>query len=476
MHMRKLILPLFWFSLGCMSLSAQQLVLKKGQIMDSLPAGDSLDNPFSLYLPTGFSMEVQWPLLVVLDQNGKGRQALAMWVTAAEDQGYVLMSPKLSDSLSIADNMKGIGKALENTMGMLPIARDLTYVTGEGTNGRLAGLVPLFIPAVRGVVSIGAALANMEVLNAKRPFHYIGITSKDNFTYPQVLLDAILLNRLKFPNQTLLFDGSGKWPPTDYLEQALETFKLSAMAKKWVPYDSLYVERAYRDDLDKLNQLQGVGDLLWKQQYMGEMIEVHGPHRSMDSLARAKRELERDKGFKVMERAENAALDKGALISQQYQFAMEEDAYTHNFKNLGWWSHQMEVIGKYISGNDPYERSMGHRLLGYINALALDHIQLVQGEAAVDQDALAFLYMLKTILEPDNFEYYLKTVSLAAKHEDSGTALFYLEEALKRGFKDRERLYGLEDTALLRISPEFNELVSKYLDGARYLTQPYKIE
>ena len=111
---------------------------------------------------------------------------------------------------------------------------------------------------------------------------------------------------------------------------------------------------------------------------------------------------------------------------------------------------------------------MGHRLLGFVNALAEDNIDMVQSDEVLDEDALAFLYMLKTILEPENFDYYLKTVSLSAKNEDFGTSLFYLEEALKKGFKDREKLYGLEGTALLRITPEFNELVAKYLKDSRY--------
>jgi hypothetical protein len=111
---------------------------------------------------------------------------------------------------------------------------------------------------------------------------------------------------------------------------------------------------------------------------------------------------------------------------------------------------------------------MGNRLLGFVNALAADNIEMVQTNEVIDQDALAFLYMLKTILEPNNFEFYLKTVSLSAKNEDFGTALFYLEEALKKGFKDKEKLYGLEHTALLRITPEFNTLVSKYLKDALY--------
>ena len=43
-----------------------------------------------------------------------------------------------------------------------------------------------------------------------------------------------------------------------------------------------------------------------------------------------------------------------------------------------------------------------------------------------------------------------------------------LQHLLKKGFKDKEKLYNLEHTALFRITPEFNEMVSKYLDDARY--------
>ena len=52
--------------------------------------------------------------------------------------------------------------------------------------------------------------------------------------------------------------------------------------------------------------------------------------------------------------------------------------------------------------------------------------------------------------------------------EDYGTALFYLEELLKNGYTDKSELYELENTALFRITPEFNMLVEKYLRDARY--------
>ena len=85
-----------------------------------------------------------------------------------------------------------------------------------------------------------------------------------------------------------------------------------------------------------------------------------------------------------------------------------------------------------------------------------------------DDDALILLHMLKTITDPLAPENYLQVISMTAKYSDFGTANFYLEELLKKGYSDADRLYELPHTGLLRISPEFNRLIDKYLGQARY--------
>ncbi|AEM69448.1 hypothetical protein Murru_0394 [Allomuricauda ruestringensis DSM 13258] len=450
------------------SVFSQQMVLKKGEIIDNLSVNDSTKNTYSLYIPKTFSMDEKWPLLMVFDAEGNEKKALSMFVLAAEKEGYVLAAPKLMDSISLTKNMVVAGQAIQKVASLLPIHNDRIYAAGEDSGGQFASLVPILINGVNGAMSIGASLSNSELINVKKPFHFIGMVSKENFNYPFMLTDTKLLDRYKFPNQVLLFDGNGNWPGVTYLQKGMQLFTLDAMGRKWIPMDSTYVEKAYQDDLEKVNQLKNIGDLLWAEQYMTEMMSMYGALKNTDSLRSVQKDLRRDRSFKTMKRAENAAFLKESMLKEDYQFYMEEDVYTHNFNNLGWWNHQMGEIEKFISGSKPYERQMGHRLKGFVNALAEDNISIIASEKVVDEDALAFLYMLKTILEPDNYEYYLKTISLSAKNDDFGTSLFYLEELLKKGFKDKEKLYDLENTALFRITPEFNELVSKYLKDARY--------
>ncbi len=468
--MKKSYLLLFLSNILLTSLSAQTITLKKGEIIESIPVNDSISSTFSLYLPTNFTTDRQWPLLMVFNLEGKEKQAMSMFLSSAEEEGYVLAAPRVLDSISLTNNMLATAGSLESITGMLPIQKGRLYAAGTDSGGRFASLVPTFIKQVKGVISISASLANTDLLNIKEPFHFIGMVNKNHFNYPTLLSDEKILDAYKFPNHILLFEEKSDWPEKEYLKKGMQLFTLQAMGRKWIPRDSAYVEAAFQEDLDKVNSLKNSGNFLVAEQYLGEMMGMYGVLKNLDSLRKVQKELRKNKQFRAMRRAENAAFLKETLLKEDYQYYMEEDLLTHNFKNLGWWNYQMTEINKFVTSSNPYEVEMGNRLLGFVNALATDNIEMVQTNEVIDQDALAFLYMLKTILEPNNFEFYLKTVSLSAKNEDFGTALFYLEEALKKGFKDKEKLYGLEHTALLRITPEFNTLVSKYLKDALYDT------
>ena len=128
----------------------------------------------------------------------------------------------------------------------------------------------------------------------------------------------------------------------------------------------------------------------------------------------------------------------------------------------------MGELKKYMVSKDIAQQQMGKRLLGYLNALVEDTIEILLEEEQVEMEGVRFLWMLKTITAPMDYTYYLKIISDSAKEEDYGTSLFYLEEALKNGYKNTNELYNLEHTALLRITPEFNAVVEKYLKEARY--------
>lgn len=466
--MKKIYILLFLSIVVGQRAIGQQLFLKKGGIIESLSIHDSVPETFSLYLPKNFTMDKEWPLLMVMDLEGRSKQTLSMFVNAAENEGYVLAAPQVVDSISMTQNMVNTNNALQKIAETLPIDGDRIYTAGASSGARFASLVPIFIKSIKGVIAMNGSMANTDLLNSKRPFHFVGIVGKKNFNYIEMLNVEKVLDRFRFPNQILIYTEQNEWPDLSYLHKALQLFTLAAMGKNHTPRDSIYIRTALKEDLAKLNTLKNTGKLLLAEQYMAEMMSVYSVHKNMDSLRQVQKTLRKDRIYRGMKRLESAALLKESLLKEDYRYFIEEDVITHNFNNLGWWNYQMGEINKFISGSNNSEKEMGYRLQGFVNALAEDTIEIIQSGPMIDEDALAFLFMLKTILEPQNFDHYLNIISLSSKNEDYGTALFYLEEALKKGFTDMERLYSLEDTALLRISPKFNNLISKYLKDARY--------
>ncbi len=449
--------------------TTQEFKIQKGRILDSLMIGDSTNQSFALYLPRNFEVKGQWPVIFVFDTKGKGKEALVKLRLAAEKHRYILASSNnIHDSISLADNMFTAKRLMDRVAMLFPINRSRIYTAGYKTSGRFANLAPLFIKEIEGALSIGSSIANLELLSKSNPFYFISIMDRSDFNYTDLRTDEKVLNGLKFPNNLLVYDEKGVVSPSSYVEDALLLFDLAAMSKGNMEKDSILVEETYQKHMGKIQELQKNGKMLLAERGMREALTVYRTLRNTDSLKNAHKEFKKDKLYRSLKRMRGAAIFKENLLKEDYTYYLEEDVLTHNFKNLGWWNFQMTKINEFINGQSVIEQRMGKRLLGYLNALIADTVELEKGEKVVDQDALTFLWMLKTITEPRQFDNYFKVVSISAKNEDYGTALFYLEEAFKNGFKDKEKLYSIEDTALFRITPEFNALVKKYLDESRY--------
>jgi hypothetical protein len=273
---------------------------------------------------------------------------------------------------------------------------------------------------------------------------------------------------MRFPNQLLVFEGGHNWPDTEQLAHALEIFTLSAMAKGRIPTDEAFVDAKYKEDLTRVNIFFTEKKPLLANNLLDEMLEIYRPFMDTDFIKDSQKTLKRSRLFKSRNREQKAIFFKEGLIKEDYVYYLEEDILTYNYNNLGWWKYQMEELEKFLNSKDELQRHMGKRLRGYIEALIADNIDILKSGDPVDEEALNFLWMLQTVIDPKDYNSYLKIISYNAKVNDTGTALFYLEELLKNGYTDKDRLYDIEDTAFLRITPEFNAIVEKYLEDARY--------
>ena len=443
---------------------AQTLTLKKGVIQDSIRVGELATESFALMLPTSYDAQSKWPLLMVFDMEGKTKQAMAMFQASAEEHGFVLVgSNSVRDTLAISENIERTTRMIATVQNIISVDARRMFTTGFKSGGKMAALVPVFIKAVNGVVSLGASLPNSELLSIQNRYHYIGIVGEDDYNYTDMLSVRSTLNTLRYPNHLMVFEGGQQWPEPLWIDRAIRILKYADMAAGILPKDTTAIQAGLEKDLQGFQQMVNSGSLRRAERYLSDLIQIYRPHLDIDSLRDLRKSLRKDKQYRSQNRQFANYKFRESLLREDYSYYMEEDVLSYNYNNLGWWQFQIEKLDGYIKSPLQEEKRMGKRLKGFVNALAEDNLALVEEQA--DPEGRLLLWMLKTIIDPSDHEYYLKVIQESARIEEFGTALFYIEEAFKNGFADFDRLNQLEHTALLRITNDYKELLKKYSDN-----------
>ncbi|MDP5229477.1 MAG: alpha/beta hydrolase [Cellulophaga sp.] len=465
--MKKIVYTLLFigFSIG---VQAQSLTLKKGVILDDIKVNDSISESFVLYLPTNFETTKKWPIIFVCDTGGKAKQATQMLLPAAEKNGYILAaSNTINDSLKIEDNVLATSRMINKVLTILPIGNQQIYTVGIADSGKFASLLPVIINNIQGTLSINSPIANTDILNVKKTFHFIGLVDVSNYNLFEMQANQQLLNNLRYPNQLFVYDQLTKPSVYDYINMALETFTISAMAKNSIPKDATFIQQKYQENISLIKNLVNQNKSIQAYDLASEAMKIYRSVVNIDELKDLEKNIRKSKIYKNSRKNESALTFNESLKREDYDYAMFEDIASYNFNNLGWWKYQIEALTQ-NSNQNALKNQMNNRLKGFVNYLVDKNTIELQAEKVIDEEGLVLLGMLKTITDPKDFEAYKRVISLSAKNEDYSTSLFYLEELLKMGFTDKKSLYEIEHTALLRIAPEFNEIVQQYLKEARY--------
>ncbi len=453
-------------------LHGQEMRLQKGKVMDSLPLRDTVGSKLSLYIPMNFERERNWPLLFICTTEGDTPQTMRYFQQASEANGFILASSSaIGDSIPLTEKVLYFGESLKLLDGLLPLNPQQIYVGGYGGGAQFASLLPNMVRSVRGVLSVASSPPNMDLVRSGSSFHYVAVLGRADYRYPEMEDAREFLESKRIPNQMLYHEEGAQWPEPALLTRAVSMLRLMGMSGGQIPRDTAFIREQYDYFLEAAREFRSRGDFILAYNRV-ESQEVFDGLTSTEEMRDLERELRRDNGYRTQRRAASNNHFREQILQADYDFYLEEDVLSFNLDNLGWWRYQMETITEYKESPKPEDQLLGRRLEGYINALVDDYIQIARTGEQADEAALVLLYMLKTITKPDDAENYLKVISLTSKFNDFGTSLFYLEELLKKGYSDQERLYSLEHTGLLRISPEFNSLIAKYLKESRYEAPP----
>ena len=207
-----------------------------GELYDSIQSQSNPAQSYALYLPSTYTPDRAWPLLVLMDPRGRGLVPLAAIQNAAERYGYVVMSSlnTVSDN-DVWKNELAFDAMVTDAQGALALDPRRLCVVGLSGTARVAWDFGFRLgDNVAGVLGVGAGHEQSMILPVAirdygRPFAFFGTAGVLDFNYEELKALDARLDELDFPHHVEYFDGGHEWPPDQVFERAVEWFELQAI-------------------------------------------------------------------------------------------------------------------------------------------------------------------------------------------------------------------------------------------------------
>ena len=464
--MKNIYFLLFLFSFPIVF--AQGITLSKGAVNDNLSVNDSLSETFAIYLPTNYSNERSWPVFFVFDSEGRGKSVVQLFRQPAEEQGYVIVaSNNINSKDSLLNNLKVGTRLMSRVFNLFSVDRNRIYTAGLAEGAEVASAIPAVYNNIQGVLAVGDIWLKADLLKKDVNFSILGLVGTHDFMFYK-MRESIRFLGEKGNNASLYkFDGTHQWPDLNIISHALGDFTLQALSKGLIPQDPILVESLYQKEIETADVLRRSLQLFKSYELLDKMKDKYGLFDKKDDLKDRQKTLRHEKLFKDQRREYSRAAKKETELKEQYLHFFNEDVITSNFENIGWWNQQIKELKEFQQSKNRAEAEMAYRLEGLLQFLAKTTFQeLSESKAHIDR--LIFTAILQTIFDRENPEGYRSIISLSAGDGDYETALLYLEDLLKTGYKEMDMLYNIPGTLNLKLSPEYNALIKKYLGESRF--------
>ncbi|MGS2739150.1 acetylxylan esterase [Sinomicrobium sp. M5D2P17] len=434
--------------------------MSKGVITDAVPVpGSELIN-YAIYLPENYTTEKKWPVIFVFDIEGKGKKGLETFTAAPAGKNFILVGANNVQNTSYEENFYIAKRLFEVVLKTFPVDSKRIYTSGYGGGGRLATAIAAISGDVDGVIACGAALpGNKNYEPQKNNFLFIGLVGDEDGNFREMQSTVSILNRKKFQADLLVYDGSSYYPPADYMDKAIRTLTIKAIAKGAVPGGEKMVDSLFRADLDFNRKTERIGQALYAFEDVDQLMSNYSNYVEKDVFRERKKEIRKNRQFRKQRNDNYGITEEESYYMTDYLTFLSDDLSNGNVGQLPSWEEEMLSLEKMEKEDNAARAKMAKRLKNMLKAVMKETIPALD---STKTDRLLFANAFMVLLDPKQQDAYLEVLRYSVKKSEYGMALFYLEQLLNQGFKDVGKLNSIEDIALLRILPEYNDILEEH--------------
>jgi len=215
--------------------------LPRGVIVDDVKCTADPSQSYSLYLPSSYSADRRWPVLIGFHPGGRGRAIVEKYRAAAEQYGYIVAASNNSRNGPWAVSAAAIKAIFPDIDSRFAIDGQRIYLTGHSGGARVAMTVALSNKSIAGVIASSGGYPDSQP-RSKVSFPVYGTAGTDDFNYIEM---RMLDRKLTSPHRLAIFVGGHTLPPDDVALEAIEWMELQAMKAGRRTRDDALVARLY---------------------------------------------------------------------------------------------------------------------------------------------------------------------------------------------------------------------------------------
>lgn len=358
-------------SLGASPSLAQEI--PRGQIVDEVKCAADRSQSYALYVPSTYSPDRSWSLLVGFHPAARGRAIVETYRAAAEQYGFILAGSNNSRNgpwqVSAAS-----AQAMSADLGQrFSIDPKRFYLTGLSGGARVALGVAAGTKAIAGVIASSAGYPDNQPRKTV-PFAVFGTAGTEDFNYIEMrLLDRALTT----PHRVVVFEGGHTLPPANVALEAIEWLELHAMKTGLKVRDQALIDRLFDKRQQEIAASASTANTV---HLLRNLADDFGGLRDVAAAAARAAELSKQKDVKSALGRERA--DDDAEARQVSDVLTLEAVLRDESRRMEGLGRLRDVLTRYArqagADADSPERRRARRLLRTITMGAAERVQDVE--------------------------------------------------------------------------------------------------
>ena len=410
-----------------------------GELVEEAVSSFDTTQSYALYLPSRYTSDRTWPLLIVMDPRGRALPAIKLFTRAAEELGYIVLSSynTVSDG-PWEPNAVAMRAMLADVEALWTFDSQRIYLAGfSGTAKAGWTFTNQLSGYIAGVIGFGGGLPPNTEIPDTGTFAFFGAARTTDFNYQDMRTTDALLDETNIPHRLAFFDGGHQWGPEQLAYEALYWMELQAIKLDLRGANGRFVGSYSERRLEEARSSEAAGDLVTafrRYEDFAEdfndiadtaMVETAAAKRAeLSKTDTVRRRLDRDR---ELENQQEKFVERFRGWLGRFDSAQRPPPLHSSLQTLG----VRELQAQSTSGDDPLAAQAATRLL----QIVAGHAVFYEPRDHLEDNPRRVLAMLEVakVIQPNNPQAWINEARAHAQAGDSEGALEALERLVELG-------------------------------------------